>query len=218
MNLRTSVASALLLLASSAQAESFFQAEVGLGAVVRGSDLGDDVWQQKKGVPDSEKLTSPAFIIGVSAGLFSRRPFDLRGHLDYTYAGQQRASCMCVSDADYYAARYNGPRYAFNGFGHVQGVSLTLEPGYSLGPWRFSVEAGPWVNWATWHETALLPPPQGSVNASHRATPQFGWVFGAGIARGPFALHYRYYQVRQPWNPNPGLVTGLHLLYLSWSF
>lgn len=206
-----------LLMASrpEAWAESFFQAEVGLGAV-HAKDMGDDVWVQKKGVPNNERLNSPAFIAGLTGVVYRRGPVDLRYHLDYTYFGQQRASCMCVSDADYYAGRYNAQRASFNGFGHTQGVSLTFEPGYTWRGFRLSVEAGPWVNWTSWHETVVG---QGfAISANHKATPQFGWVMGAGVERGNFGLHYRYYQVREAWNPNPGLVSGAHMLYLTYRF
>jgi len=202
----------LIVLINEARAESFFQAEVGLGAVVAGKDIGDDVWQQKKGVPDSEKLTSPAVVVGLVFPLYHAGRWDGLLHLDYTYAGQQSAACMCVSDADYYSGHYNGPRTAFNGFGHVQVVSLTFEPGYTYGGFRFSVEAGPSAVWATWHEAA------GGGNYNHKTSTQFGWVMGAGVERGRWGLHYRYYQVREAWNPNPGLVTGLHMLYLSYRF
>lgn len=195
-----------------ARAESFFQAEVGLGAGI-GRDMGDDVWVQKKGVPDSERLVSPAVLVGVAANIYRHSPWDLHLHLDYTFIGQQHASCMCVSDADYYAGRYNGPRASFSGFGHVQGVSLTFEPGYTWGKYRYSVEAGPWVNWATWHESVA-----GVGNFSHRTTAEFGYVFGAGVERGKWGLHYRYYSVRQAWNPNPGILTGIHMVYVSYHF
>lgn len=195
-----------------ARAESFFQAEVGLGAGFA-RDMGDDIWVQKKGgIPDNETLITPTVVVGVTGILYRRGFMDARYHLDYTYSGQQRASCMCVSDADYFSGNYNGTRYAFNGFGHVQGISFTLDVGYTLYGWRLFVEGGPWVDWATWHESI------NTTTANHKTTPEFGWVYGGGVEKGNLSLRYRYYQVREAWNPNPGLVTGISMLYLNYRF
>lgn len=206
----------LLCFAQFASAESFFHAEVGLGAA-RTGDMGDGIWVQKKGVPDSEETISPAVVLGISADVYRAGNLDLRGRLDYVYFGQQHASCFCVPDADYAARNYNAPRGAFNGFGHVQGISLTVEPGYTWHGYRLSVEAGPWVNWSTWHESVVESYGL-RINANHRTTPEIGYVLGAGIERGNVSVHYRYYSLRQAWNPYPGLQTGAHMIVLEKRF
>jgi len=203
----------MLCFAMCARAESFFDVEVGLGGAIS-RDMGDGIWIQKNGVPHSETLGTPALLLGVSVPVYRSATFDIRGRLDYVWLGQQKAACLCVSDADYAAHNYNAPRGSFNGFGHVQGFALTIEPGYTWHGYRLSAEVGPWVNWSTWHESVVESYGL-QVNANHHTTPEIGYVVGAGIERGTLSLHYRYYSVRQAWNPYPGLQTGVHMLTLQ---
>ena len=185
---------AALALWNHARAESFFQAEVGLGGAVTRTG-GDGLWYQL-GVPHAVNTVTPALMLGVGAQLWEGGAWDLQSHLDYIYMGEQSASCLCVTDAQYNNKTHvaSVPGYIpFNGHGHVQGVSLTLEPGYTWHGVRFAAEAGPWVFWNTWHVTHDDPAQPGSFNLDHKTVAQLGWVAGASVGYGDFSVKYRYY-------------------------
>jgi hypothetical protein len=208
---------ALAILSSTAQAETFFQAEVGLG-VAKTQTLGDGIWYQE-GVPHTLKTITPALLIGATGTVYRDRDFDVGYHLDYTFVGNTSASCLCVADPEYNAQTHQADRpgyLPFNGFGHLQGFSLTVEPGYTYRGVRFAAEAGPWVFWQTWHESALLT--TGAVNASHKPVAQVSYVVGARIEYKGFSLSYRYYNAPQKWNPYPGLAGGAHILMGVYKF
>lgn len=207
--------------AASAHAQSFFEIEAGIGFGVA-KDMGNGTWIQD-GLPDNhEKLTFPAVEIGFTGTTWASGPWDVRYHLDYAYLGEQSASVDGVPD-DQYNPRTEqivnmpaGERLSpFNGHGHVQGIPLTLDFGYTYRDWRLGVEAGPWVYWQTWHES-LYDLGNNWDNLSHRTVAQVGYVVGASVERGPLSLSYRYYSVSQRWNPYPGLVTGAHVLMLKY--
>lgn len=209
--------------AATARAESFFQIEAGIG-VGLARDMGDGVWQQQ-GSPDNHvKLTFPAIEAGLTGTIYQIGRWDVRWHADYAYLGEQRASVMGVPDDAYNPHTHQDiatnmpPRYSpFNGHGHVQGVPLTLDVGYTYSGWRLGVEAGAWVYWQTWHESLYALDNQWH-DLSHKTVPQIGYVVGASIERGPLSLSYRYYQVSQKWNPYPGLATGAHVLMVKYRF
>lgn len=205
---------ALATASLSVHAESFFQVEAGLGAA-HTKDVGDGTWIQYQ-MPHEEKLNSPVYVVGVTGPVFVKGVFSLRYHIDYTYIGNITAGCVCVSDADYSNHHYASETHRFSGFGHIQGVSFTLEPGYEWHGFRFAVEAGPWIFWETWHE--YNDTPWGPDHLSHKATPQLGWVAGASVSRGPFTLAYRYYNEPQKWNPYPGIQGGTHMLMMKYTF
>lgn len=197
-----------------------FEAGFGFGLA---EDMPDGVWQQQ-GAPDNHvKLTFPAVQAGFTGPIWQSGAWDLRWHASYVYLGEQRASVMGVPDAQYDAQThqivgYGGERYSpFNGHGHVQGVPLTLDVGYTYNGWRFGAEAGAWVYWQTWHESLYDLANQWD-DLSHKTVAQVGWVAGASVSRGPFSLSYRYYNVSQKWNPYPGLATGAHVIMLRYCF
>ena len=205
------VATMLPLVASAH--ESFFEVEIGLGAA-HTKDIGDGTWTQYHEPINHEGLNSPAYLFGLTGQVVARHKWDLRYHLDYVYIGGISASCRCVSDADYGAHNYSGQTSKFNGFGHTQGVSLTLEPGYTFSNGiRLAVEAGPWVFWNTWHETADIP--GGLQHVRHEPKAQFSWVAGTSVSYKNWRLAYRYYKQPQTWNPYPALQGGAHMLFIT---
>jgi hypothetical protein len=212
----------LVLLLPTARAEDFLHAEIGLGFGIA-KDMGNGTWIQD-GLPDNhEKLTFPAVEAGITGTLWARNNWDLRYHLDYAYLGEQSASVDGVPDDQYNPSTHKvtmpeGERLSpFNGHGHVQGVPLTLDIGYTYRGWRFGAEAGAWVYWQTWHESLYNLDDQWQ-DLSHKTVAQVGFVAGASIERGPFSLSYRYYQISARWNPFPGLATGAHVLMARYRF
>jgi hypothetical protein len=220
------VAATLGCAAASAHADSiadYIQFEAGVGFGVA-SDVGDGVWVQQ-GSPDNHvKLTFPALLAGATGPIWSSGRWDARWHLDYAYLGEQRASVMGVPDDAYNPQTHQDiaanmpPRYSpFNGHGHVQGIPLTLDVGYTYSGWRLGAEAGAWVYWQTWHESLYNLANQWQ-DLSHKTVAQVGYVIGASVERGNFGLSYRYYNINQRWNPYPGLATGAHVLMATYRF
>lgn len=206
-----------LLLAPALAHASWFNFEAGVG-IAHSNDMGDGIWTQR-GVPNNhEKLNAPAFVLGITGNLAPH----LDWHADYIYAGTTTARCTCTADDANYNPRThqvvgNPTRWGqFSGQGHNQGFALTLEPNYTYRNVRFGVEAGPWIYWNTWHETAIAD--YGTVNASHKTVAQIGAVAGASIGYKDFSLKYRYFYQKQQWNPYPGLVTSTHMLTIEKKF
>jgi len=183
-------------------------------------DMGDGTWYQE-GVPHAETLKTRAFLAGLTDTVYTNGAFDVRYHLDYVYFGTQRASCLCVGDNEYNPKTHTAsvPGYIpFEGSGHVQGVALTFEPGYTWRGLRFAAEAGPWVFWDTWHVQRVDPAYPGNNDLSHRTRAQIGWVAGLRIESGNTSISYRYYNEPQQWNPYPGIANGTHMLTYVWRF
>ncbi|PXW23420.1 hypothetical protein [Paraburkholderia caballeronis] len=209
--------------ATQARAESWFQFEAGLGgAFVK--DMGDGTWIQQGAPNNRERQKSVAVMAGITGQLYQHGPWDVRYHADYIYIGNFSASVDGVPDANYDPVKHrmvNLPtqmRYSpFSGQGHVQGVPLTLDAGYTYRGWRLGAEAGAWVYWQTWHETLYNLADQWQ-DLSHRTSPQVGFVVGASVERGRLSVSYRYYQISARWNPYPGLATGAHVLMVRYRF
>ncbi|RQH09737.1 hypothetical protein [Paraburkholderia dinghuensis] len=201
----------------------YVRPELGAGWQVS-RDMGDGTWYQEGG-PYTRRLSGPAFMAGLTGPVWAPANWSVRWHLDYVYYGGLEAGCTCVPDAQYNAVAHaraiplgqTAQLSYFHSQGHVQGIPLTLDAGYSWGKWRFAVDAGAWVYWQTWHVNAFQE--WGTWgNLSHRATAQLGYVAGTRIERGPLALSYRYYNVSSKWNPYPGIVTGTNTLLLAYRF
>lgn len=216
------LATLLLALAPLAHADSisdYVQVEIGSG-VAYTHDMGDGTWYQQ-GVQHTENLLTSAYLVGLTGPIMTRGAFDVRWHLDYQYFGQQSASCMCVTDAEYLRRAHTAlvPGYIpFDSFGHVQGVSLTFEPGYTWHGFRFSAEAGPWIFWDTWHVHRVDPAQPGIDNLSHKTVAQLGAVAGLRIEQGNSSIAYRYYYEPIKANPYPGIANGTHMLIFTHRF
>lgn len=222
---RTVVSLAVVLAASCAHAESFFQIEAGLGAS-HITDMGDGVWIQKGAPNNRERQNTPAVMLGLTGELYRREAWDVRYHVDYVYIGSYSASVDGVPDENYNPQTHTvhdfpaSARYtAFKGNGHTQGVPLTLDVGYTLRGYRIGVEAGMWAYWQTWHEGVLNNGDNQWADLSHKTKLQVGYVVGASVSRGPLAISYRYYQIRPDWSTGkPGLATGAHVLMATYTF
>ena len=203
-----------------AHAESFFQAEAGLG-VSQTRDDGDDVWVQY-GLPHTEHLTTSGLMAGLTGPLVSRGDFDLRYHLDYNYLGQISVTSNAVPDQDYSVPQHKVtdpvPLALFHSSGHVQGISFLADLGYTWNGVRLGAQAGPWLYWQTWHVTDYVAGGQQIIDVSHSPTMQFGWVLGASLEWKRMTVAYRYFQEKQAWNPNPGIATGTHMVMASYRF
>lgn len=196
------------------RAESFFHMEAGLGVSVA-KDYGDGHWYQM-GASGSKRTTTPGYMIGITGDLTNHLAY----HADYVYFGEQRASCVCVTDAEYVGHHTTVPGYIpFKSHGHTQGIALTLE-GYTW--WhglRFAAEAGPWINWQTWSVWREDPAQPGVDNLDHKTVPNLGLVAGVSVGARNLAISYRYYwQYMQSWNPNPPFVRATHMVMMTYRF
>lgn len=219
------LAALAILAAHSAHAQSWFQFEAGIG-VARIADMGDGTWIQQGAPNNHEQKTTPAFLVGVTGPIYARGALDVRWHAGYVYLGEFSASVDGVPDAYYDSVRHQvlpawrdtGARYSpFSGHGHLQGVPVTLDVGYTWRGWRIGAEAGPWLYWQTWHES-LYALDNEWHDLSHKTHAQVGYVVGASATRGNLGVSYRYYGVRPSWNPYPGIATGTHVLMATYRF
>ena len=212
----------LLLLPVAAHAESFFQIEAGIGASVI-KDMGDGTWIQEGSPNNRERKTTPALMAGFTGELYRHGDFDVRYHLDYAYMGEFSASVDGVPDSQYDSVHhvivgYQGERYSpFSGHGHLQGVPATLDFGYTYKGWRFGIEGGAWTYWQTWHESLYALDNQWH-DLSHKTHAQVSYVVGASVSHRNLSLSFRHYDVRQSWNPYPGLATGANVLMATYRF
>ena len=201
---------------------AYIRPELGFGWQVS-KDMGDGTWYQQGSPNYTRRMNGAAYLAGVTGEVWRSGNASLRYHLDYVYYGGMNAGCECVSDADYNPQTHeirdpqsHPAMNPFHGQGHVQGVPLTLDAGYDFGPVRVGIEAGMWIYWATWHESAILDGVP--VDASHVTVPQLGYVTGLRFDYGPASLSWRYYNVRQRWNPFPGTVTGTNMITLTYRY
>lgn len=209
------------LAAPAARADSFFQVEAALGGA-HVVDVGDGTWQQWGAPFNSVRVQSPVAQIGLTGTVWQGSRFDLRYHVDYVYIGEYSAACRCAEhDEDYdtktHTVKANAALGYYSGHGHLNGIAATLDAGYNYGGWRVGLEGGLWAYIQTWNQYA-----QTSWGAWHLQAPRsvhYTYVVGARVARGPLALSYRYYNVRQDWsNGVPGLANGVHAVTLNYTF
>lgn len=208
---------ALLAVPLTANAGSWFNFEAGLG-LSRSGDMGDGTWIQQGARNNREQMTAPVYMTGLTGDVGEH----LSWHADYVYIGGVSASVDGVPDDHYDPVHHrvtgHVPRYsAFNGQGHMQGVALTVEARTEWNGWRFGVEAGPWLYFATWHES-LYDLNNRWVDLSHKTDLQIGYVVGARVSNGSLSLSYRYYSAKPLWNPYPGIITRTHVLMITKTF
>jgi hypothetical protein len=207
----------LILLAPALAHASWFDFEAGIGAT-QSKGMGDGVWVQQGAPGNREQLRTPAYLAGLTGELTEH----LAWHADYVYFGALGASVNGVPDNNYnphthQVHDFTGRYSPFNGQGHTQGVMLTLEPHTTYRGVRFGVEAGPFLYWATWHESLYALDNQWH-DLSHRTVPQLGAVAGVSVGAKDWKVSYRYFYQKQKWNPYPGMVTGTHMLMLERKF
>ena len=96
---------AIMAVAPRAHAESFFQAEVGIGAS-HIKDMGDGTWIQRGAPNNKERVDSPAFMAGITGQVYQQGRVDVRYHVDYVYMGEFSASVDGVPDPNYDIVRH----------------------------------------------------------------------------------------------------------------
>lgn len=206
------IAVALTLGSVGAQAQDWFHYEADLGATYFVAGRHGLYFQQA--MPHYLHTLSPAGRIGVSADVIAPRGFipGVSVNLSYLNFGRAEIGGDAAPDPTGQFAKsggYNiktnqcegpcGPIRNFETGGSLQAIALTLEPYWTHGKWRFSVEGGAAVFKGTWESqmtvVSEISPwgPRGSVETlSHIAKPQLTWIVGAGVAYDGFTVRYVY--------------------------
>jgi len=217
----------LAALPSLAHAESFFEAEIGLGTSVTQNE-GDGRWVQY-GVPHQMNLVAPAVKVGVVAHAYRSNHWGIDLHLDAVYMGDISASCVCVPDANYnphtHTVTGNPPPATFQGHGNEYGVLATAEPFYENDSgWRFGLNVGAYAYRQVWYETISYPQSPiypwgpGTFTANHHATWRVSPTAGISISKGHWSLDYQFLVDGTTANPNPGLAKFTHLITMTYRF
>jgi hypothetical protein len=229
--------------AASAQAESWFQFEAGIGAS-RYSDE-DGLWVNK-GLSHSSHLSAPAYRLGIQLNAIDYTPGSfvpgLAMHLAYLNFGRASIRSEAAPDKDatfndttggYYNAQAHscvgpcGPTRNFVSGGTMQAVALTFEPFWTYRDWRIGVEAGPALFRGTWDATATSPTdtpwgPAGSVETFHHM-PKWepGALVGVAVSYGAVSLRYNYIFAKthsfSETDVPPGW-SGAHMLTVGYQF
>lgn len=237
------VAAVGVALACSAHAESFFHVEAGLG-VTAFNTASDDLWYQQ-GFEHKLRLYAPAIRLGVTGDAlpYSTGSYwpGVAWHADYVYLGRASATSVAAPDPNgayaqsggYSTATHScmgecGPLRHFQSSGNLNGVSLTLEPFWRKGNWRFGVEAGPFFYRSTWHATATSLTdtqwwgPAGSVeHLDHTPSIEIGLTVGASVAYKDFSLSYNFYNIKthKVTDANvPPIWNKAHMVMLNYRF
>lgn len=215
--------------AAAAHAESAFSIEAGIGGAAYQA-AGDGRWYQE-GFAHKLTLTAPAFEVGVTGPIYQSAKWGVDWHLDWTWLGTIHTDAMAVpDDANYNLAtkKCNGPcmplaRYV--GSGHDMGFMLTIEPHYDVGPWRFGIEAGPYLHRNTWAESVTGWTAPGDPNnptgiyVNNDPKWQLGAVVGASAAYKNFSIAYQYFINRaRSTDPTPPVWNGTHVIMAKYRF
>ncbi|KXU82451.1 hypothetical protein CI15_33510 [Paraburkholderia monticola] len=210
--------------AASAHAESFFNAEAGIGGTAY-TQAADGLWLQE-GFPHKVQLTAPAIEAGFTGDAYQAEHWGVSWHLNYAWLGAIHSTGYATSDANYNLAtkteRVAMPLANFSGSGHDMGFLATIEPHYDYAGWRFGVEAGPYYHRPTWTADAT-----NQVNyigqtpyQSHFVDEEgwhLGYVVGASVAYRRLSVRYQYFaNGSKAGNPIPALWTHAHVLTMNY--
>jgi hypothetical protein len=234
-----------MALASSAQAESFFSVDVGLGAS-RAIKAGDMQYFDE-GLPHKTPVDSFAARAGIAATLIDAPVRSwvpgMRLHLTYAYWGRLNWTATVAQDSanfpqgngGYSAVTKScidnncGQMRTFNSSGVTHSIDLSAEAFWNLGnDWEVGVSAGPAIYFGPWHSTyianenGVFGPAGSTEQVSHRIVPHLGAVAGLSVSKGNFSLGYSYLYAPPHFagtgNDVPSGIKGAHMVYAGWRF
>lgn len=187
---------ALLALPIAAHA-SWFSYEAGIGVTQFNTE--DGRWYQE-GSPHAVDARSPSLSAGLTGDLYARGSYGVAWHADYIYLGTVSASCSCVRDENYDTQHHmarGGTPSDFTGSGHVQGVTLTLEPYTWSHGWRFAAEGGVFGYVQHWNEYVQVRDWPAELHVNAPGGVHFAPVAGVSIGRKNWSLSYRHYFLKR---------------------
>lgn len=234
--------------AASANAESFFQLEAGVGFADY-TKTGNGIYYDE-GFSNKTPTTFPAFRAGVVLTPIDARPRSwvpgLRLHLDYLYFGRLSWDAQAPQDAGDFTARglvggYDpvsktclnnecGQMSDFRSSGQIQALALTAEPYWDIGGgWTLGVEAGPAIYRTTWTTDAVVETdgwklgPPGTVHVLTTSPAlHVGALVGASVSKGHFSLRYNYIYAPIHYgstdSESPAGVKGAHMLSVNYTW
>lgn len=241
-----SIAAIALTCASSAQAQSWFQFEAGIG-ITSATKVGDGIFYSK-GFSHDTPNGSFGGRLGIQFNAIEAAPRSwkpgLRFHLTYGNFGKVRWSSINPEDQGDFTTvgqkgGYNvitqscdadncGVFRRFDSTGGLQTISLTIEPYWDLGQgWQMGVEAGPALYRSSWTAiaTALSNGRFGPAGAqevlTHTPGIQIGALAGVSVARGPFVARVNYlYAPISDWSGKniPAGIKGAWMFSLNYTF
>ena len=196
---------ALLAIALLTASISAHAAQIEVGAGVAQAQTTNGLWYQN-GFEHTLKTRSPAFMVGVTGAISPRYSW----HVDAVDLGSYSVNSWDTpNDANYSGHGYRGnalPLANYIGSGSVYGIAATLEA-HTRGVWQAGIEAGPFLYHATWnlqvpdwYPSAQVRPlvfqqsgPIQPISYSQSHW-QIGYVIGATVRRGPWAVSLRMYK------------------------
>jgi hypothetical protein len=216
-----------MALACSAQAESFFQIEAGIGGSAY-QHAANGTWYQD-GFEHRFDLTAPAIEGGFTGDLFQAEHWGVSWHADFVWLGTVHTQAMATPDDANYNAKTKGcngpclPLADFLGSGHDMGVMFTLEPHVDYGGWRFGVEGGPYLHRDTWAVNVLNDQRWSSspinLHVAYSSGWNLGYVLGTSIGYKHFSVAYQYFRnAGKSSDPYPPVWTATHLLLLKYRY
>lgn len=211
-------AAAMAFACTSANAESFFQIEAGIG-ITSATKVGDGIFYSK-GFSHSTPNGSYGGRVGIVMNAIEAEPRSfvpgVRFHLTYQNFGKVRWSSINPQDEADFSSQGQRGGYSlasqscvdgncgamrkFDSTGGIQSLSLTIEPYWDLGGgWQFGVEAGPAIYRSTWtaiattmQDSERFGPAGAQETLTHMPTIQVGALAGASVSKGPFSVRVNY--------------------------
>jgi hypothetical protein len=220
---RFAVASTLAflpLVASAYDGPVHFEAGLGLSTY---QHMMNGIWYQQ-GLPWTMDDAVPSVTVGLTGDIWKHGNFTLKYHLNYIFAGHVASHAWATSDENYSTTQHrciNGcdPLALFEGSGNNQGFALTLQPTYRVGTADIGIEAGPYYNRTTWHESVTQTVPSyGHVDVSYNAAWKLGWLVGVNLTVKDTTLSYRYLWNKSQFNSTnqyPAIWSNTHILTMT---
>jgi hypothetical protein len=224
------VAAAMAFACTSANAESFFQIEAGIGVSTYRTQ-GDNVWYQQ-GQPHTLGLSAPVLALGLTGPIYSRESWGIDWHANYVSLGHVSSDCTCTPMDENYSTRthsklnlYDVQDAQFVGNGNAQGVTLTLEPYFKYRGWRLGIEGGLFIYRPAWDIKVYnwSPRPGVAPTTIEAHTPrnlQLGKVIGVSVGRGNLSVAYQHYFLPTRFDSNhyPAIWKGADVLMMKYKF
>lgn len=223
----TTLAAGAALVCSSANAESFFAIEAGVG-FVHSVPGGDGLWMWDGGSHTLED-NNVGFRGGLQLNLAEPDHWipGVRTHLTYYNFGRVNWSANAGEDANashtmgldpHTHTCYSNNCGAWRNFtssGSMQAIALTVEPYWRFGSgWTVGLEIGPAFFRSTWTSVATALSdgkfgPAGSQQTFERSPRwQFGQIAGLSVGKGPFTARVNYLRAPVDHSTNGTLIGG----------
>lgn len=214
---------------------------VGVGKFINSSPV---LWQTM-GFESDMKMIAPSGEIGLTENLWESDSgkFGLNARQSFVYLGSvhtkgptpsrhTKAKQGAFIGMDFLGGNgecQDGPctdMSAFDGSGHSKGITLQLEPYYTVNGYKIGINGGAYINRSTWSVNVKhLDDPNGTggfVDVTVESQQQkwnVGKVLGVSVSKGDFTLRYQYFSIpaKGP-DEYPAAWQGAHMLSIGYTF